>query len=305
MTKDIHRFIKKLADYINRFIVGSEGSHVIECVEDDIMANRGHAIPVKCAIDNGGENEVALCFYAEELMAEFPDSSAAAVAQIVAERVEAYYESAKKTIAIQKEMVGKTIRDISPEDLYLSAAVNSDKNGLEDGFLMKKHEGLGITSAIKARFDHPDNKDQILLFPIRADKDHPATEEDWKRAETNSLKAAHMSGYTMTAKDGEPPICGEIKDDKQFYDYFYLLTPDIWKPMIEQAQASRIYIFPHMAYAAKFVVENPLTSRPGPHAKMRESFMRSAVAEMPANDVFVLDCKTMEISKFDMKEVNE
>lgn len=304
MAKDIHRFIKELADYINRFIAGSDGSHIVKCVEEDILMNRGHAIPVECAIEGDGKNNMALCFYAEELMSEFPDSSAAAVAQIVAERAEAYYESARKTMDIQKEMEGKNIRDINPEDLYLSAVLDSDRGGLEDGFLMREHEGLGITTAIKVKFGHPANKNQILLFPIRADKDHPTTEEDWKRAETNSLKAAHISGYTMTVKDGEPPICGEIKDDKRFYDYFYLLTPDIWRPMAEQAKASKIYIFPYMAYAAKFVVENHLTDHPGPHAKMRESFMQDAVAKMPANNVFVLDCEMMTISKFDMEEVS-
>ena len=82
MKKDIDKFIEELADYINRFIAGREGSHIEECMVEHTVLNRGHAIPIKCIVPGEDKSRtIGPCFYAEELLREFPHSSVAAIAE--------------------------------------------------------------------------------------------------------------------------------------------------------------------------------------------------------------------------------
>lgn len=98
---------------------------------------------------------------------------------------------------------------------------------------------------------------------------------------------------------------GKIKDEARFYSYFYLLTPGVWQPLIENTKAEKIYIFPNTGYAAEFVIDNEVISSDHGLSGLRAHFTGKALEKMSGDDVFVLDCKTMKVTKFDVEEGDE
>ena len=299
MKKDIDKFIEELADYINRFIAGREGSHIEECMVEHTVLNRGHAIPIKCIVPGEDKSRtIGPCFYAEELLREFPHSSVAAIAEHVSLKTEEAYPSLVHTMNMQQMMESKKIRDIDPNDLFMTAYVTKNlSERFHGGHIAREYEELGLTAVIKAKVDNPADENLIYLLPVMSDTECPATEEDWKTAQRNSIAASRISLQGMSVFENEPPVCGQITDTEQFYDYFYLLTPQVWKPVIDHAQADKLYIFPCGAYNAKFCIENEHIQSSHETGMFRDTFMHAAVASMNGNDAFVLDCKTMEITK--------
>lgn len=300
MNKDIDKFIEELADYINRFIAGREGSHIEECMIEHTVLNRGHAIPIRCAVPGESNGRtIGPCFYAEELMKEFPHSSVAAIAEHVSLRTEEVYPGLVQTMSMQQIMESKNIRAIESDKLFLMAYMTKNVGeNLRGNFITKEYKELGLTAVIKAGIDNPSNKNQIYLLPVMSDPKYPATDEDWKIAEHNSMAAARIALQGMSINENEPPVCGSIMDEERFYDYFYLLTPQVWKPVINHTHADKLYIFPSGTYNAKFCVSSRNIRSNSQASMFRDAFMRAAMTSMNGNDIFVLDCGTMKITKF-------
>lgn len=300
MKRDIDKFVKELADYINRFVAGRDGSHIEKCMVEKSVLNRGHAIPVRCTVPGDDESmAIGPCFYAEELLEEFPHSSVTAIAEYIRVKTEEIYPNLLHMMQMQQEVESKNIQDISTDKLFLTAyrTENVDEK-FHGGYITREYEELGLTASIKTAVDNATDENQIYLLPVMSDQNHQLSEKYWETAELNSLKASRIFLNGKSAAKNEPPVCGFIKDMEQFYDYFYLLTPQVWTQVIEDAKAERLYIFPHDAYNAGFCVDNRNIKNNSQAAAFRDKFMLAAVALMNGNDAFVLDCKTMKITKF-------
>ena len=124
MKRDINKFRKELADYINRFIAGSENTYIEECALPDLITNRGQAIYIKVVMPkeyDGDLRGIGPCFYAEELMAEYPDSTVAFIAEVINKNVTENYKETMFMIKAQMDNKNKTIDDYRPESLVISA----------------------------------------------------------------------------------------------------------------------------------------------------------------------------------------
>lgn len=304
MKRDVHEFIKELAEYINTFVAGRDGSCITECIVKDELADRGHAIPVKCRPYEG--EYFGPCFYAEELMQQFPYNTVAMIAETIAAKTESLYPDMIASVKRQKEVSKKNIKDIGQDNIYLSSDMRGPVTRTErETVIIRQHKGTGIVSMIKAGVTDKDHPDRIQLMTIRKDRYCPATRKDWKRAEENSLSKALISMHGIGLKKDGMPLCGKIKDEAQFYSYFYLLTPGVWQPLIEKTKAEKIYIFPNMGYAAEFTIDNEAVSSDQEFSGLRAHFTDRALEKMSGDDVFVLDCKTMKVTKFDVEEGDE
>lgn len=297
MAKDIKKFIEEVADYINRFVAGRSGGHIIECSADGLLMNRGHAIPIKCSCE---EEDIPLCgpcFYAEELMARFPGHSASFVAEVIAAETEKEYPAMIETARRQKQISATDINDIDPEDLFITATNTiHDVHGLSKaGYPVREHEELGLISMLKMRIPHPADGHGSMLVPV-----HNTDIDDglWERATHNSLLQCAFKVCAAGVEEDDMPVCGEMEDTNRFYDYFYMLAADAWAPVVELTEADRIYIFPYAPHKAGFCIDNDRVNSDSKLYDLRTTFMEDAVKHMPHATVYVLDCSTMEITKF-------
>lgn len=208
MKRDVHEFIKELAEYINTFIAGRDGSCIIECIVKDELANRGHTIPVKCQPYEG--ESFGACFYAEELMQQFPDNTVAMIAEKIAAKTQSLYPDMIESVKRQKEVRKKNIKDIGQDNIYLSSDMRGPVTRTErETLIIRQHKGMGIVSMIRAGVIDKDHPDRIQLMSIRKDRDCPATRKDWKRAEENSLSKALISIHGLGLKKDGMPMCGK------------------------------------------------------------------------------------------------
>ena len=229
MPRDINRFKKELIDYINNFIVGREDTCIIKALDDDIIMNRGHAIPLRVKLPedvDAGEIGYSPTFYMEELLEEFPMHTPAAIAEIVGVRMNQRYPDVLKMLKEQAKSVSKTLSDYRTDELIITAQPTDSCRillGSDNPFIVKELPELGLIISLKGIMcENPSNENQVYVTPIKEDKDQEMTEEMWDTAKYNSLTQAQMH-CMLTAPSGceefKTPMCGEVMDVKSFYDY--------------------------------------------------------------------------------------
>lgn len=317
-TKNVNKFIQELADYINNFIVGTDNTVITNCQVMDKIMNRGHMIPIIVKPIEGVDKNRMLgpVFYAEELMEENKGSSIAAIAERLNVSVNAFYEDLKNLMKAQDEALGKTLDDYGINTVIVSSSptpfAENDLGPEGRPFAMKEYSELGLTSILKGEIytKEVEGGSQGYFAPISETEDHPATEEAWEQANLNTLSKAsiQLRIVPVLTANGFFPVCGEIVDANEFYDYFYMLSvKPMWESLlkdmhVKDSGANEIYIFPQGPYSAKFVLHGGKVEENGTAQSLRSAFMEAAVPGMAGLlNAYVLDIETMEIRKVKRK----
>lgn len=309
MAKNVQRFIQELADYINRFIVGTENTVITGCVVTDRKMNRGHAIPIQVKNPDGAEGVASMgpCYYAEELIAENEGSTVAAIAEKLNVEVNVFYEDMIKLMEAQKEAQNRTVTDYGTKDIILTAVPAKDIGASLDGPFVKK-EVLGLMAVLKGEIMSSDTGTGIQAYysPVLEDLSHEVTEEEWEKAKLNSLARAELGLMAVPVEDEDGSsmfVCGEVVDVNEFFDYFYLLAAKpVWELLMKDLKAERIYMFPQGAYNVKFVCYGGRLEGNDNAKALRSAFMESAIRTMGGlQDVYVVDNETLEIRKMEEK----
>lgn len=314
MKRDIMEFINELADYINTHIVGTENTYIAKCEARHMPMNRGHAIPIKMKLPESmseGNSGFGPCYYAEELLKEFPGSSVAAIAEILNVRVTEQYPAMLQLLAAKTKAVEKGINDYDRKDLIIAACPSShilDEN--RNVFITKELPEIGITASIKAAmYTNPEDKNQIYYTPIVKKEGHEVTDEDWGIADLNTLEATDIKigCYSVPHNEEEQYVSGKILDANGFYDYFYLLSPKlIWDEFAKVVETEKIYIIPESPYEATFLIDNP-ELRESQTAKVFANMFNERAARLLNNEVapVVLDCNTMTMRRLTLEDINQ
>lgn len=313
MARNINRFIKEIAEYINTYIAGSENTYIVECVPLDKVFNRGHAIMMKVRMPEYIADQfksMGPTFYAEELMDELPNSTVAAIAEVLNARTTEHYPTLMKMLEKQGRIMDKTINDYGKEDIVLTALPSSQVfENLNDSskYIVKECPELCLTVTIKGcTHDDTENENESYFVPVCKGKDRDIVKKDWDRAETNSMNLAdiHIVCMPIPAQimgEKDIQVCGQITDMNRFYDYFYLLSAKkIWSDMVKKFDADRLYIIPCGAYEAKFIIDNDAVRKNKEARALRGAFIAGSINEsdkiMP---MFVFDGTTLELTKLD------
>ena len=308
MKKDVNKFKKELAEYINTHIVGHENTFITECVISDKILNRGHVIPVQVRMpdemmDIEDFKTIGPAFYAEELMEEFPDGAIKTIAKAVNDRVNEVYPAMMTVLDTQLKALKRTMDDYDKDDFILTALPTSQNPNIGDPFITKELPEFGLTVSMKACVcRNPQNKDQSYFTHVRRKEGQCFTKE----AENHRLRAAsiHISFASVPSTILETPIAGQIVDANGFYDYFYLLSvAPVWKEIVKMTRAERIFLIPDGAYAVKFAVDNSVIRDDSLICTLRDNFLKAAQS-MSNNtlSVFILDGETLNITKMNVGE---
>lgn len=312
MKRDIEKFKKELTDYINQFIVGNGNTYIKECRLSDELMNRGHAIPITLVLpeeyDADKETGVTMgpCFYAEELIMEYPNQTVAFIAEMVNKRVSDGYPQMLFMIRSQADATKKTIDDYKVEDLVISAVpAHLLPNGTKKHFITKDVPETKLTLNLKAVYEIPGNDKQVYFMPINKHDGRPVTDKEWKMAAVNTLSKSDISVKIIPSpipdeNGGYIPVAGNICDRSRFYDWFYLASPkDIWGPVVKETGAEKIYIIPVSSDTAAFVIDNEKAHCDDMARALREKFTETAfIYKAPEMPVFVLDAATFELKNF-------
>lgn len=304
MAKDINGFIKELAEYINTFIVGTENTYIKECVVSDMVTNRGHAIPIKVKFPDDFREKfqnVGPCYYAEELMEEFHNSTIAAIGENINVRVTKDYPGILKMMAVQVKSEEKTICDYDKKDIIVTALPTSHVSRMNsDELITKEFPELGLTTIMKGCIgSDPNSKGRAYFAPIIRKDGRVITDEDWDNAAMNSLCYSDINLVCpmLEGTDIDTPVCGQIADSNNFYDYFYLLSAEqIWGGITETLDAEKIYIIPQSAHSAQIVMDSQAIRENQTACAFCKAVMKAAV-KSACGPVFILDCSTLQITK--------
>ena len=318
MKRDINKFRKELADYINRFIAGSENTYIEECALPDLITNRGQAIYIKVVMPkeyDGDLRGIGPCFYAEELMAEYPDSTVAFIAEVINKNVTENYKETMFMITAQMDNKNKTIDDYRPESLVISAIpAHLQQDKVKEHFCTKDMPDTGLSLTLKAVNEIPENDRQIYLTPVNLCDGRMPTDEEWERADDNTLAATDVEvnilplPLPMPGEDnGYLSIAGHIADRREFYDWFYLASPKkVWMPVMKETKAEKIYIVPVSPALALFVVDNEtIRKNPVTYAMIGRFMSTAAPRKHPELPVFVIDADTCEIKEYRREDSDE
>lgn len=314
MAKDIDMFLDGITEYINTYIVGTENTCITECTRTDMVANRGHMIPLKVKVPGhlkGGLSDMGPVFYAEELMNEHPGSTVAFIAEWINVQVAGWYPGFLRMVAAQAQAMEKTLDDYGASDIIITAMPTSQvPEKCRGGFIMKDIPELGLTVSMKAAMcENPGNSRQTYFVPVSGKEGQDVTDAEWERAETNSIRYSefHVTVIPVPSQEGRDiPVCGEILDRLEFYDYFYLLGGDrIWGGIMENLGAERVYIIPEGAHCAKFVADGPAIRECDTAKALRDLFLEDVIKDMSGvMPVFVFDSGTGKVSRFEGGGVN-
>lgn len=302
-TQNIQNFIHELADYINNFIVGTENTVITRCEVMDQMTNRGHAIPVRVKDPgiSGNTADLAPVFYAEELMEANKGRTIAVIGETLNVEVNGFYKDMVNLMKAQEESYAKTFSDYNMSDIIAAAVPEgyAESTDIKGKPLVKKEQyGLVITMKAEIYTAHLKDGDQGYFTPIIADPSGMPTEEQWEQAQKNALARSEiqMMVIPVTEEEKAIPVCGEICDAREFFDYFYLQAVKlVWGSLLRDLKAERVYIFPCGPYNAKFVlwggeIENSDTAN-----ALRTAFMQDAVKSIyGVQRVFIMD-NTLEV----------
>ena len=316
MARNINRFIRELAEYINTYIVGSENTYITQCVPLDKIFNRGHAILMNVRMpEHIAENFKGMgpTFYAEELMSEFSNSTIAAIAEIVNIRTTEHYPVLIKMLENQEKIIDKTIDDYDKKDLILTALPSSQvPENLNSSikYVTKELPKLGLTVTMKGcTHSESGNDEQSYFVPVNKDEKRDITKDEWELAENNSMNSSdiyfrYIPVPAQVIGENDIPVCGQITDMNQFYDYFYLLSvKKVWSSVTKKSNADRLYIMPYDAYTAMFIIDNQAVRKNQTAQALRnifvKAYMKNSDKIMP---IFALDCDTFEITKLDNME---
>ncbi len=308
MKKEVKEFIDQLVDYVNKYIVGTPTTYITGCQAVDQEMNRGHAIPFQVAMpdDIEGLDESMMlgpCFYAEELMDAQPGASIAAIAEMVNADVNKWYGDMVALMKAQMEAMNKTLDDYK-DDIILTAVPieRAADAGVNEDFITKEFPELGIVATMKGLIHNA--SDGLSYFTPIMKGSHDATEAEWKKAEQNSLNEANIVINAIPVPDGQRliPVAGQITDTKGFFDYFYLLSTEVWKPLVEDLKADRIYIVPFGAYAARFIIDSPDTRKCKMAKAMTEAFRNGGIKNAGNLLALVLDTATMKFTRWEATE---
>ncbi len=311
MAKNINLFMRELADYINTNIAGTENTYILKCtVPDGMVVNRGHAIIITVKMPDGMEKEFSNygpCFYAEELLNEFPNNTVATIGEIINSRVTEVYPDLIKVMAEQKRNMEKGIKECNKNEIIITAIPSrfipeaAKKN---DMFVTKEFPSLGLSAMMKVRLCEKSGTDNSSYFsPVCKKEGQEVTYKDWHTAELNSIRQADIQNKFFPLPEelrqvAGPNICGHIEDYHGFYDWFYLISPMIWHNVIPHIKAGKIFIIPGGPYFANYVIDHPAVwKNPETHsfaADFVDVAIKASDRSMPA---FVLDCDTLEIRK--------
>ena len=299
MKRDINKFRKELADYINRFIAGSENTYIEECALPDLITNRGQAIYIKVVMPEGYDGdlrEIGPCFYAEELLAEHPDRTVAFIAEVVNRTVTENYKETMSIIRAQMGNKKKTIDDYRPENLIISAIpAHLQQDKVREYFLYKDMPDVCLSLMLRGICKIPENDRHVYCVPVDLRDGRMPTEGEWERADDNTLAATDIHVDILPL-----PMAGHIIDNEEFYDWFYLASPKkVWTPVMEKTGAEKIYIIPVSPFMALFAVDNETIRKDPDTCTMNRIFMSTAVPhkhhELP---VFVIDADTCKIKEY-------
>lgn len=299
MDKDISRFARELADYINSHIVGTENTYIMKCIASDMVLNRGHAIPLEVVMPAGVSAKcrtMGPCFYAEELMEEFPGHTPAAIAEAVNMKVCEQYQKMVEIMGKFAAAEHKGMDDYERDRIVVTAMRSFQvPDESRKGCVTKDLPELGLTLTMKAQ-------DGEYLIPIYAKEGVEAVDKDWDDADANTVRGTGIRLAGLMAPDGQDrdvAVCGHIIDANAFYDFFYLLSPKhVWAAVIKDLGAEKLYIIPENPYYARFVLDSPAVRESSTAKQLRNAFTKDAVKDaggfMP---IFVMDCGTLEITR--------
>lgn len=294
--RDIGTFVEEFASYVNRFIAGREGSHILKCNTDGGVTNRGHSIPIEVVMPEGMPDraqDMCLCMYAEEMLEEFPKGTTAAIAEAMCARLEGEYGNMMSLLAGQMPALDRTMDDCCQDSLIISAFLEGVRPVNQELVVAKRMPELGLVLEMKANTGRGPDERHSYFAPVTKGRD--ATKEEWEAAKRNSLAYADIHAGVIASPANHTPCCGRIEDTNGFYDYFYLLSPrEVWGGFVEKAMADRLYIIPDGAYAAEFIVDGPLVNGDPEACAVRGIYMgQNGKPKQPG--IFVLDCRTMEV----------
>lgn len=305
MTKNVNQFIYELSEYINNNVVGRDDTHITACENSDVVLNRGHMIPVTIELPKNLEiseefNGMSPIFYAEELMTEFPDSTAAAIGEIVNMQVNKMYGNMITVLKSQMDAARMSLDDYPKENIIVTAQPMPQADKMENGrTIAKTIPELGLTIFMKARIcENPSNNTQAYFAPIKRKAGQKILETDWENAKANTMCGADPN-IAFTDICPNVLICGELTDKNMFYNYFYLLSPEILKDFCEFFQMEKIYVVPDGPYHANFFAARTEKGHDMAIKKIR-SFLSREKPKDPYGDfasIFEIDCGTFKVRK--------
>lgn len=302
--QEIESFVRELTGYINSHIVGNGNTHIIKCSPGTPITEKEHAITLDMGWPEGmdeGIGHVMPTFYAEELLEEFPCSTAAYVAEVINMRMNIRYEEMVAMLLARKAMEGKGLDAYDMHKVTMTA-MPCGTEGIPYGkFISRPLPGTGLDLYLRGIVhESPDDPSRVYLAPIPVTDGRDATDAEWREAEHNALRQLRLHYSMGRIEDRDTgkltdAVCGKVEDSNNVYGYFYLSSPlQVWNAIIEESSADRIYIIPEGTRSAKFIIGNE---------KLRQDVRMSVMcrnmlqALMEASDapVFVLDCLTMKV----------
>lgn len=307
MQNDILAFCTKLAGYINAHIAGKENSCIEKCDTSFPCLNRGHSISVFVKPPKGfpEKQKPAMVFYAEELLAQMPDATTAAIAETMNHEAAENYNHLLSVLSFMNNAENMDLDSFDKRNVIISAspAAYAEKQK-KNGVITKDLPACGLTLILKAKDDALDNAEgQSYFLPVRKPKNRKITEKDWKNAEQNCLRIVKPAVMPIPARDDDKSksLGMVLYDTASFYDYFYLVSPEkIWKDIAKKYHASKIYVFPMAPY---WVIFLPDTADGIPEILLtRKTLLRSFWKLQEAAETgippVVLDCSNWSFSEY-------
>lgn len=306
-------FVKEVLAYIDANIIGKPGTHIIGHGRESIVANRGHAIQTIVEVPEdlaetmraaGLGTGVGPVFYAEELLEQYPRCDAAAAALAINRTINEDYGNMLTVFREQSAAMGKTIDDYGPSELFIMALPACHAHpAMRKGCITKELPEAGLVLTMKGLMcKNPSNEDQSYFSPIKTENGRDATDDEWYMAAVNSLgqAALHIECIPVQEHEGGEiiPVCGTISDQKQFYEWFYLIQPEcVWGHFAETHSIDTICIIPKDAYTALFIVNNEKTASCEQARMLQDIFLGKIMEIATAADVMpcAIDCRTWEI----------
>lgn len=304
MARNIGKFSRELADYVNDHIVGTENTKIKRCKATGEARNRGHMICMELILPKEIEHKemksMGPVFYAEELLQEFPNNITGSIAEIVNVRVNEYYPSFIAMYKMQIQAVDKTIDDCDMSDVILTAVPTAQCNKNEsEPFVSREDKNLGLILTLKRKLYDDTENEHGYYAPIQKADDHEGTREQWETAANNSYA---MSKINVIVEGPGVPLFGIMKDEHNFYDFFYLIELEkVWSGAVNSFGADQIYIIPNGTYEAIFILSNPALRENSDVVRMTKEILDKGMKDLKDKPlpVFVLDCKTMQITKYE------
>lgn len=308
MHNDINRFITDLAKYINTNIVGSENSYIERCVVSDMVLAKGHAIPIEVVLPEKYREKfktVGPCFYAEELMQKYPDATIAAIGEIVNNEVTGYYPTLVRIL--RESDMDRTLDKCDINDVIMTALPSGQvPESNREGFITKEIPEFRLTITLKARFmENLENKNQSCFIPVRKKDGETVPDKLWEHIAKNTFNNTEIemaclpTPYRM--ESGIPiQVCGYVKDNNSYYDYFYLLSlKDTWEHIAKETGSDTVYIIPTGAYSAIYALDGEeIRKNPGARS-FRDMFLNNVMGKkMEGMEAYVLNCNTWKTEMY-------